>query len=70
MVLSSLVAGLGVVAVLLHPYLPASMGSLLDALGCEQRTLVSAQWGSTVPLGVPIARIESLFPKDVRGAPA
>ncbi len=64
MVLSSLVTGLASVAVLLYAYLPASMGTLLDALGCEERTLASARWGSTVRLGTPVARIDSLFPKD------
>jgi methionyl-tRNA synthetase len=69
-VLASLVAGLTSVAVLLAPYLPASMDVLLDALGAEERTLLSAQWGSAVALGRPIARIESLFPKDTQPATA
>jgi methionyl-tRNA synthetase len=69
-VLSSLVAGLTVLAVLLHAYLPASMGLLLDALGIEQRTLASARWGEAAPLGRPIEHVESLFPKDTQPATA
>jgi methionyl-tRNA synthetase len=69
-VLSSLVAGLAVVAILLLAYLPASMDLLLGALGCEQRTLAAADWGSAVTLGQPIAKIESLFPKDSQPATA
>jgi methionyl-tRNA synthetase len=69
-VLSSLVAGLGSVAILLSAYLPASMDLLLAALGCEQRTLAAAGWGSAVTLGQPIAKIDSLFPKDSQRATA
>jgi methionyl-tRNA synthetase len=69
-VLATLVSGLGSLALLLHPYLPASMDVLLDALGCEQRTVAAAAWGHAVSLGRPIGRIESLFPKDTERAPA
>jgi methionyl-tRNA synthetase len=67
-VLSSLVAGLRVVAVLLVPYLPSSSSALLDALGVRDRSLASASWRSSEALGAKIGRIESLFPKDPRGA--
>jgi methionyl-tRNA synthetase len=69
-VLATLVSGLASVALLLHPYLPASMDVLLDALGCEQRTVAAAAWGHAVTLGRPIGRIESLFPKDAERTPA
>jgi methionyl-tRNA synthetase len=69
-VLATLVSGLGSLALLLHPYLPASMDVLLDALGCEERTVEAAAWGRAVSLGRPIGRIESLFPKDTERAPA
>jgi methionyl-tRNA synthetase len=69
-VLVSLVAGLGSVSLLLAPYLPASMDLLLGALGVEERTLASTQWGSALARGRPIARIESLFPKDSQPATA
>jgi methionyl-tRNA synthetase len=70
MVLSSLVAGLGMVAVLLAPYLPASMDALLRALCGGERVHGPARWGASVPLGQPIEPIESLFPKDVQAARA
>jgi methionyl-tRNA synthetase len=63
-VLSSLVAGLRVVAVLLHPYLPVSTETLLGALGADARSLVSARWDSPDALGAQIGRIDPLFPKD------
>jgi methionyl-tRNA synthetase len=63
-VLSTLVAGLRVLAVLLHPYLPSSTDRLLDALDCEDRSLASARWDSTQALGRQIAELQSLFPKS------
>jgi methionyl-tRNA synthetase len=66
-VLCSLIAGLRVVAVLLHPYLPLSTDALLGALGTEERSLAAARWDATDALGVKIGRIESLFPKDPQG---
>jgi methionyl-tRNA synthetase len=69
-VLATLLAGLRVVAVLLEPFLPASMGRLLDALGIEERTLAAARWEGGGLAGMEIARIESLFPKDVAEATA
>jgi methionyl-tRNA synthetase len=63
-VLGTLVAGLRVLALLLHPYMPASTDRLLAALGCEQRSLAGARWESTQALGEPIGKLESLFPKS------
>jgi methionyl-tRNA synthetase len=63
-VLSSLLVGLRVVAVLLHPYLPVSTDALLDALGSEGRSLASARWDSPETLTGQIGRLDSLFPKD------
>jgi methionyl-tRNA synthetase len=63
-VLCTLVAGLRVLAVLLHPYLPASTDRLLAALGCEDRSLAAARWDSTQALGEPIGQLDSLFPKS------
>jgi methionyl-tRNA synthetase len=64
LVLSTLVAGLRVLAVLLHPYLPASTDKLLAALGSEDRSFASARWDSMQALGEPIGRLDSLFPKS------
>jgi methionyl-tRNA synthetase len=63
-VLSTLVGGLRVLAVLLHPYLPASTDKLLAALGTEDRSLASARWGSKEALGGQIGQLDSLFPKS------
>ncbi len=63
-VLSTLVAGLGVLAVLLHPYMPASTDKLLTALGTEDRSLASARWDSMHALGAQIGQLDSLFPKS------
>ncbi len=63
-VLSTLIAGLRVVAVLLHPYMPSSTDRLLSALGSDDRSLAGARWDSTQSLGTPIGRLESLFPKS------
>jgi methionyl-tRNA synthetase len=63
-VLSTLIAGLRVLAVLLHPYLPSSTDRLLAVLGCEDRSLALARWDSTQALGRPIGELQSLFPKS------
>jgi methionyl-tRNA synthetase len=63
-VLSTLIAGLRVVAVLLHPYMPESTDKLLGALGSDDRSLAGASWDSTQSLGAPIGQLESLFPKS------
>lgn len=59
-VLASLVIGLRVVSVLLHPYLPAATGVLLDALGVSDRSLKAAACTSA---SGGISRLEPLFPK-------
>ena len=59
-VLASLVIGLRVVSVLLHPYLPEATGSLLDALGVSDRSLQAA---APTPAAGSISRLEPLFPK-------
>jgi methionyl-tRNA synthetase len=64
LVLCTLVAGLRVLAVLLHPYLPSSTDKLLAALGYEDRSLALARWDSMQALGQPIGELESLFPKS------
>ncbi len=56
-VLATLVEGLRVVAVLLHPYLPASTERLLDALGAPELSLQSARLGAGA-----IERVEALAP--------
>ncbi len=63
-VLSTLVAGLRAVAVLLHPYLPESTDKLLAALGVEDRSLACARWSSTQALGGAVGELEPLFPKS------
>jgi methionyl-tRNA synthetase len=63
-VLGTLVAGLRVLAVLLHPYMPASTDKLLAAIGCDERSLAGARWDSTQALGGPIGELASLFPKS------
>jgi methionyl-tRNA synthetase len=60
--LRSLAEGLRVIAVLLHPYLPSSAETLLDALGAPGLDLEAARYGA----GAGGARVESippLFPK-------
>src|ERR1700733_1329754 len=63
-VLATLIAGLRVLAVLLHPYLPSSTDKLLDAIGCQDRSLAGARWDCADGLGQPIGTLESLFPKS------
>jgi methionyl-tRNA synthetase len=61
-VLSTLLEGLRVVAVLLWPYLPASAEQLLAALGAPDLSLAGAELGSGSIERV--STIEPLFPKD------
>jgi methionyl-tRNA synthetase len=63
-VLSTLVAGVRVLAVLLHPYLPESTDKLLAALGVEDRSLACARWDSTAALGGRLGELGPLFPKS------
>ncbi len=63
-VLCTLVTGLRVLAVLLHPYIPDSTDRLLTALNTEDRSLAAARWDSTQAAGAPIGQLESLFPKS------
>jgi methionyl-tRNA synthetase len=60
--LRSLVEGLRVVTVLLHPYLPAAADTLLAALGRPELDLAAARYGAQ-PGGQRVAPIEALFPK-------
>jgi methionyl-tRNA synthetase len=60
-VLASLVEGLRVIGVLLHPWMPESTGRLLDALGSPQVELECA-WMQAGRLGA-ISKLEPLFPK-------
>jgi methionyl-tRNA synthetase len=61
-VLSTLAEGLRVVSVLLHPYLPASTGKLLDALGAPDVALSGARLGAG-SVG-RVSQLQPLFPKD------
>ena len=63
-VLCTLLGGLRVLGVLLHPYLPASTDRLLAALGVEDRSLASAHWEATQTLAQPVWQLDSLFPKS------
>jgi methionyl-tRNA synthetase len=63
-VLASLIEGLRVVTVLLHPYLPAASVKLLDALAVDDRSLAAAGWGASESMqGSAIETIGPLFPK-------
>ncbi len=60
-VLVSLLEGLRVVTVLVHPYIPRATESLFAALGVEDRSLASARYGAG---GVgAVAALAPLFPK-------
>ena len=65
-VLASLAEALRVVAVLLHPWMPASSGKLLDALGAPQLELGGARMQAG-RLGA-ISKLEQLFPKPQASA--
>jgi methionyl-tRNA synthetase len=60
-VLATLVEGLRIVAVLLHPWMPASAAKLLAALGTDDVSYVSAGLGAGHVTRVD--RLEPLFPK-------
>jgi methionyl-tRNA synthetase len=70
-VLGTLIEGLRVVTVLLHPYLPASTARLLDALGAPELALATAHLGANPGNGTPptrtVAPIEPLFPRAQDG---
>ncbi|MGO9449347.1 MAG: methionine--tRNA ligase [Solirubrobacteraceae bacterium] len=67
-VLATLVEGLRVVAVLLHPYLPASTHTLLAALDAPDVSLAGAQLGAgTIER---VTQLEPLFPKHDPAAAA
>jgi methionyl-tRNA synthetase len=65
--LASLAEGLRAVAVALVPYLPERMGTLLDALGVEDRTLRGFGEGEPVRT---VSDLEPLFPKRQVAAPS
>jgi methionyl-tRNA synthetase len=60
-VLATLTEGLRVVAVLLHPYLPATSARLLAALGAEDLELAGARLGAG-SVG-RVSQLQPLFPK-------
>jgi methionyl-tRNA synthetase len=60
--LATLVEGLRVITVLLHPWLPESTTTLLRALGCEDTALSAARPGAHTV--TQVEKIEPLFPKD------
>ncbi|HEX6391338.1 MAG TPA: class I tRNA ligase family protein, partial [Solirubrobacteraceae bacterium] len=64
--LATLVEGLRVITVLLHPWMPATTAKLLGALGSEDVALDAARPGART-LGT-VAAIEPLFPKEPAAA--
>ena len=68
-VLYSLAEGLRVVSVLLHPFMPASAGRLLAALGREDLSLDDARLGA-VSGGAKVGELAQLFPRVEAEAPA
>ncbi|QEC47481.1 methionine--tRNA ligase [Baekduia soli] len=60
-VLTTLIEGLRVVTVLLHPWIPGRAATLLDALGTPDVAMAGATLGACVPTAV--ADIAPLFPK-------
>jgi methionyl-tRNA synthetase len=62
-VLGTLVEGLRVLAVLLHPYLPASTATLLAALGAPDVAFAGARLGAGA--AGRVAPLEPLFPKGL-----
>jgi methionyl-tRNA synthetase len=60
--LYSLAEGLGVVTVLLHPYMPQTAQRLLEALGRPTPSLDAARYGAE-PGGAAVRELEPLFPK-------
>jgi methionyl-tRNA synthetase len=63
--LATLVEGVRVIAVLLHPWLPQKMGELLDALGCAGRSWEDAA-AHERPLVGRVEKLAPLFPKRER----
>jgi len=63
-VLATLLAGLRVLAVLLHAYIPTSSDRLLTALGARERSLSAARWDATAAPGARIGQLDALFPKS------
>jgi methionyl-tRNA synthetase len=61
-VLASLAEALRVVSVLLHPYLPATVARLLEALGCPDVSYAAARFGEH-GAGASVRALEPLFPK-------
>jgi methionyl-tRNA synthetase len=61
--LASLVEGIRVLSVLLHPYMPVSTERLLAALGAPALELAGATFAEHVP-GGRVAPLEPLFPKS------
>jgi methionyl-tRNA synthetase len=66
-VLGTLIEGLRVVTVLLHPYLPATSARLLETLGTPDVSLASAHLGANAAAGQTVAAIEPLFPRVQAG---
>ena len=62
MTLRSLAEGIRAVTLLLHPYMPETTATLLDALGESDRSLEHAAFGAR-PGGAKVERIAQLFPK-------
>ena len=60
--LATLVEGIRVLSVLLHPYMPASTGRLLDALGAPAIEFAHATFAEH-GRGGRVTALESLFPK-------
>jgi methionyl-tRNA synthetase len=61
--LASLVEGIRVVSVLLHPYMPASAGRLLEALDALDLDYDRARFAERGP-GGRVTALEPLFPKS------
>jgi methionyl-tRNA synthetase len=60
--LRSLAEGLRVLAVLLHPYIPATIAKLLDALGHPATDLEAARFGAQAG-AAKVQPLDALFPK-------
>ncbi len=67
-VLYGAIEGIRSVSLMLHPFMPATTSTLLDALGESERTIEAAAFGAPSPAG-PIEAIEPLFPR-IEAAPA
>ena len=69
-VLYGLVEGLRVVSVLLHPFMPQSTDTLLEAIGATDRSLASARFGAGGGFST-VGPLEPLFPRvESRGEAA